>query len=1527
MSDKSGKPVKHFSIVFAGILAVLVAFVALPAFEAEGAEEAATPGKWRRTATAANVEKAMAPVVAYPEKKAEAATFTTAEPFPAGVYEMRFDAIPSHVGDGIAWYGELAVREPESIGPVNFPANQFERAGKASARVVTIVNAKPGPIRVVFGATAAMDMGTAFERRLGAAAPTVDGGDPKAGKGKPGPTMVEAARPVDDLLKNMELTELSPEKQFYFLIDRVRLRRLSGVGYPSDFGVDKIRYRPGEELKGHVTLHDLEGQKGPAELRLYLESRLHTRTLAKTIPVPALTGKRVIDFSLTLPKEELGYALVASLCRPDGAEAVECAEYFGVVENFYRTAIHYPNRVGRNMLDSEMGDLKAQTDKIRASYSNCFEVFAWAQEDMVGMSPAQDVWFSGQTCYRISKAYMKELIRASHEGGVSAASYGKFIMSGYLGWKTAWDRPLDHRRQYHFPVGNWGGTNEHGIQQFRYGEFNSERGPATGGAFKLGRPDFIPVDPDPTPAMAKVAGEEIVRAMKMFGWDAIRWDGHPRGDQVRKTQALVRYLKEVVAKDCPDARWGYNYLNVEGTPSYDWAVQDNELDELCAGGWLLMNESIRKSIGQPFEWIARNIQVEGDLARERGGYLLGISCDHVSARDAFIEAVLYFAGGCRPMGGAAGFPEINRYGTRYSCYTFDERLRRLEKPEAVIQPAGKTNLWWQPFVYETPRGADGASQLVVNLMNIPKEEKPLVSKETAMNMGLRAGSEPAAFRLTLPAGCAAGAARLIDPFTLAVRELESRDESIAVPAVPVWSVLVVDLRTEAGAKGIAEQFGPPATVNKTRPNSPALKPIVLDVAAPTDRLWQQMVEATGGEGWTGKENLEEPAFAALPLDQRNAKLIAHREAPSLQPAELLKSQFDSITLSADFAERDRPHSAEPIVPVRTGRLNVFHGCGVLANRLRLDEALAGVGRFSYWAGDVGGWRGKYGMTGQVGPNDFACTGLVVYSDVPTGALGAAQNYAMLRWIKGGGAALFTGGPYAFGHGGSMHTILDRELLPVVAPTMMDIRYNASGLPLEPGPDFDLLGLPASFREELARAKPLFWAFNEDALRPGADVKVFLKSGNRPVLVGWQLGQGRVGCMLAATMGASEKDRPAFFEWDRWPELLGATIKWLAPHGTDVGPAAAVPAQVKAPERDAALQLLEDQRVDRLIGAELDGAGAAPGSMTDAVAAPKPPSKAKSTNPDEAKLVAAMRTLLAAGPGDTRSSAALADQLGALASIPFELNEAVVRSLAAVRPPPERLVDASKRCAQSTDAKVQALAPQLLALAGKGEFVRPLLQMAGDINSDIPQVRFGRMVGIGLYQPDDLVSVGAESCKAWETLSAERLKAYTDGKGFNEGSPPMPLIDADSLLERASWLSYLYRRKPEEYAGLLLREWLLLRQYGDYCDQTYGSLQKTIEKEPRASIAAARIRIDMIVELQRSFQQVRFLADEQARDIVRNHPAAAAEVISRCFFRTEVEQALNLLGGLTAKESRVILERLVAVHHPHLGEFAARRLKE
>ncbi|HOF87006.1 MAG TPA: hypothetical protein PLZ36_02720 [Armatimonadota bacterium] len=1121
--------------------------VALPAaqWRGEASEIEGVPGRHKTT-------------LGYPINQRSTVTYSR-DAMPGGVYRLRLKLRASHVADEVAWNSGLTVRVNEEEAG-NLSSLFFARANQPEWKSVQVV-IPDGPLRLSLAAWADAEAFKHQALETKVAAHDGPDADPDLGMG-------EIA------------FGLSPREHQYFALDDAELIPLSHSGYVAGVTTDKIRYLPGDTLNGTATLRTVGTGGANGTLTLYLEHGVNVREKVKEIPVTLTEKPQTLTFEIPLPRRELGHALVAVYTSADGKDRSEATEYFNIVTNFYRTAIHsgIVIRFGNSLLSRER-----QRELVTASrrlYQNCGEMFAWAEEDMVEMSSDTDWWFSGQTCYHLQKQGLRSLIEEAQKQGYACVTYGKFIMSGYLGWKTAYDYPLDHRGQYRYPVGMWEGVNVKSLDRFKNKEFFPIGfGPQVrGGVFDkpLGWQDFLPINPDATPRMTRIAAEEVIRSVEMFGWDAVRWDGHPRGGgqcggegtydyyAALRTQALVRYFKDIVNAKYPNFQHGYNYYFVQNKPDPSWGIEDFELDELCRGGGLVMNESIRNSAGRPFEWIAHNIQVEGDLSRERGGLLLGISCDGESKRDEFVEAILYFAGGMRPMGQVSSNRLINRYGTRYSKYVFDERLRRLAKPEGVLKPAGETTVWWQPFVYETPREGQ-AAQLVVNLLNIPRKATPKAEQDPRPKWDMNTGTEPFRMGLTLPAGYTATGAHFIDPFTLDVTPAEVKGNAVAVPTVDAWLVLVVDLQVADGAPTLAAQFGPPRTFGVKRQDLGVerLDPKPLDISKEAVDVNKDMsfLAPKRATPATPEQDLD-----ALGWDARNAALLAM--AAKRTPDDLLKGWWKGGSLPADLKLKDKPPVFPDLTPRRDGRLDIYYGRGAMDYRLRMWDIFAGFPRARVHDGKLSGILRQspgMGLSDGIGWRNFPAYDLLLYTSIPHCAIGAENSYALVEYVKAGGGVLFTGGEYAFGKGGYDFTVLERELLPVQCTETVDVKYaEETPFPLEPGKDFAELGVKVNFA-----AKPAFWCYNRVALKPDPRVKVFLKSGNRPILVGWQLGKGRVACLLVDHRGMSGDGVTMFFDWADWPALARAAMRWAAPDAGTTDPPAArpdIPALLKTLKR-------------------------------------------------------------------------------------------------------------------------------------------------------------------------------------------------------------------------------------------------------------------------------------------------------------------------------------------------------------------------
>ncbi len=1423
-------------------------------------------------------------VVALPERERDSLSAITKESQPAGIYEIRITARPSHVAGAIAFHSGLRVHVANALA-AHFPGYFFARAHEPEPRVFSAVLPGGAPIAVMLEAYSDSDI--------------VDAVRTASLMKRGGPRMTDGLDDTHDAdLKLADELEFRPtsENAVYYLVDRIEFRPVSRSGGVAAVATDKVRYEPGSVLRGNAEIEDVGGKGGTGNLNIYLEHGVKERDPVKTLPV-TLTGERqIFEFEIPLPRDELGYALVAEFVSADGSDRHEAVEYFTIAENPYRVAIFNVNAGGDDVQGG--GDEDAMTrwvESLRRSYVNVVEWFAWAEEDMVELSSDTDHWFSGQTCYAKSRDVLQRRIRLLHENGIAAVTYGKFHMSGYLGWKTAWDYPLDHGAQWHYHIGMYSRTDVPVLDRFRNKEFQLENGPMVAGAnpFRASWQSFLPISPDPEPWPVRLAAEEMIRSIEMFGWDGVRWDGHPRAfgwgtsgqgrdgkysqDVHRRTQALVRYFKDIVALRYPDFRHGYNYLLPNpAKPNYDWAVEDYELDELCRDGGLLMNESIGNAIPGPFSLIARHLQVEGDLCRERGGHYQGVQFGN-GMRDALVEFALWAAAGAHPYGASE---TSGPYLTRYSRYVFDERLRRLATPEKVLAPAAETRLWWRPFVYETPE-ADGRRQLVVNFLNLPLQESRNSRENPKVSFVMEPGTDPVTFALTLPRGFRATAAHIIDPWSLEVSPMPLADNCFEVPAIAVWRVGVIDIESAPDAPSLASLYGPPATFGVTRPDVEKRIPdIRLDPLADLEAA--ERVLAAAPSWLSRRPGPEEKAVDALSWTERNARIL---EIRSKNPPEIfINTWWKGARLPDDLKLKETKFDFGDLAPRRNGRLDVFHGRGAMDERLRFSEAWAGFDRFFvHDAPLVGAVTASPGMglVNNISRSRFPDFDLLLFAGIPHCAIGVENSYAMVEYVKAGGAAFFTGGEYAFGKGGCMHTVLDRELLPVWSCERVDTRYSEIPLPFEPAADFSELGVDLDFAD-----KPSFWVWNQVALKDDAGVKVFLKSGSRPVLVGWQLGKGRVACLLVDHRGKSKNGITAFFDWSDWPKLMQAVANWLAPEAMTKAPVA--PSSVS---REEIRNLIEQLEGDALVAAieGIESEDRFDGLMENE---PMIASEPDMNWEDQRKRIAVIERLLQGTGPDV--SAALVEQIKTVSDLPMKTRFAMLDFVR--REPPANLASVARKCLLGRDPAIRNTGLQLLAILGDeafaGELLDPDPQEVIGILGAFDRDRF-LAVGVAMYPKPDLLAEGKRRVDAWNEQELKSKMAYTGGREFSLAAPEAPCLDAETLLQRIAWLGYLARHNPPAWGAQFVREWTLTAQYEELCDRSAAGLwQQGMSARSSAHAAAKSADWRSVREL---FARMRDLTRPDMDAMIVNHPEGVAEGLARVRFLSEVRLAINLLG--------------------------------
>ena len=550
-------------------------------------------------------------------------------------------------------------------------------------------------------------------------------------------------------------------------------------------------------------------------------------------------------------------------------------------------------------------------------------------------------------------------------------------------------------------------------------------------------------------------------------------------------------------------------------------------------------------------------------------------------------------------------------------------------------------------------------------------------------------------------------------------------------------------------------------------------------------------------------------------------------------------------LPDDLKRKDVKLEYGDLAPQRNGRMDIFYGRGAMDYRLRMTEAIAGLDRFAvhdapFWGSFRGGGLGNMGLGNNVPWQRYPEFDLLLFTGIPYAAIGIENCYGMVPYVKAGGAVFFTGGEWAFGKGGYLMTVLERELLPVLCTEMKDSRTSDKPVMMEPGKDFTELSCKADFA-----AKPSFWVYNQVLLKDAPGVKVFLTSSKGPVLAGWQVGKGRVACLLVDHRGKSANGVTAFFDWADWPGLVRSVFTWLAPEAGQVGPARA---SVSAAEAKKLTELLEQDALGEL-GGNVGGKEA-----------------------DEARI-AALRRLLSA-PASAIDTTIVLDQL-MTGRLPDDVRWAAMDCVLAR--PPATLAERVRNGLKHQDASVRQTALQCLGAVDVTALLRELNNPSQTPEPDSAGRMYALTLTLPLVKTAALVANGRLRVRQWNASEKEVLEKWTDGKGFSAAAPELPGLDGKSLVQRVAWLAYLSRHDPRTFGA----------QFAPVADDggVSGILQAH-DRQPQGG---------RLVRLSACFGRLRELTRPDVEALLKAEPGTIAAGFGRAHFTREIQAAMNLLG--------------------------------
>jgi hypothetical protein len=544
---------------------------------------------------------------------------------------------------------------------------------------------------------------------------------------------------------------------------------------------DKVVYTPGETGTATVTLTNVGARPVTAAVALAVLTGVESRRAAGGSAVPVPAGQ-TITWTGTFPTTGLRWgAEVCATATLDDGSTESARTICAVSANPFEVAMlaaQGPN-LGLGWKDPKNAAQQVATWR-EAGFTGC-ECFFWAPCDFGEFTPEHEDFFSGQTQYAHSISGTKNLIAALHTQGMAATVYSNL-------WGTdGWDGFELLRKHPEWFQGNLQYASDY-LEFWRLMLAKKVQTP------HQWCETWLKQDPAVTDGAIEWHANELIASHRMFGWDGVRYDSYYSNGWTRWATQRTRRLVEAAV---PGYQFGYNSF-----PTSDAAA--GALEAMYSGGGMSMLEYIRQESYPSLGAYANELLQCRDIVWPYGGQIGPLyhtpappDTQPTSAGDvdALYLSALTLACGAHPYYHPleSSIGQHQHFGLRFSEYLWDNRLRPLKEPAAVVAfGQAVTPLAWQRLALTRTLNA-GDQRLVVHLLNA--DPKYQLFTNTAQTL-------PAPWRqlpvtVTLPPGAQLKGAWSLCPIpeVRAERldgEVTNGKLTLIVPEVRVWSVLVID---------------------------------------------------------------------------------------------------------------------------------------------------------------------------------------------------------------------------------------------------------------------------------------------------------------------------------------------------------------------------------------------------------------------------------------------------------------------------------------------------------------------------------------------------------------------------------------------------------------------------------------------------------------------------------------------------------------------------------------------------------------
>jgi len=566
----------------------------------------------------------------------------------------------------------------------------------------------------------------------------------------------------------------------------------------------KLAYKQNDVVSIDIGVKNFTDENKEEKLVCKIIKELDTEETILTEPLKlAPREEKLINVKWNAGKEEYGFEARAILVDKDGKITDEKGEYFGVGN---------PYKIGQSSGYGAAGtrNKKYIKEKLipgcRRDYVPTLELGGWSWGGGVRMVPDADIYVGGFGGYHHSVSNIMMLISECHKQGITVLGYGWVAPGGPPGFEFVREHP------------EWAAYDSKGRFSAQF-NVNILEQRAVSVDYPAGGQDCVNLDvynPDVICHMA----DDLVKAIKFFGFDGIRWDGHPiiwiftgaildsiiGGSYYRydgKSEPLIskkedidkislrnmKIIKEAVKKEFPDFIWGYNWCYKHQDILYPEVY--SETWKYCAKNALIWDELTNTRENKKLEWNKFMLRiVDGvDYVREAGGYYLGGAfLGGTGIYNRHLKSIVF---ACNSRSWGPG--EYNDFAFRYSSLLYDNNLKRIkEGVDEMVQVEGKSPLWWKEFVYRKPSGKN-KEYLIIHLVNPPlkpemnyeEKEAPPVQENISVTIKLPEGRKLAKAFLLTPDS---------DKISAGLNAAETGSSiKVIIPRLEYWDMIVFEL--------------------------------------------------------------------------------------------------------------------------------------------------------------------------------------------------------------------------------------------------------------------------------------------------------------------------------------------------------------------------------------------------------------------------------------------------------------------------------------------------------------------------------------------------------------------------------------------------------------------------------------------------------------------------------------------------------------------------------------------------------------